>query len=100
MFASINPKIEKMNNELFLNGITIEQLATALNPLIQRVDKSVGTISEDVLLTIEETCGLLSIHKTTLWRHTKSCKLKSYSIVNRVYYKRNEVLEAVKPINH
>jgi excisionase family DNA binding protein len=89
-----------MNNEIFLNGITIEQLATALNPLIHIVDKSVETISEDILLTIEETCVLLSIHKTTLWKHTKCGKLKSYGLGNRLYYKKNEVLEAVKPIKH
>lgn len=89
-----------MKNEIFLNGITIEQLATALNPLIHIVDKSVETISEDILLTIEETCVLLSIHKTTLWKHTKCGKLKSYGLGNRLYYKKNEVLEAVKPIKH
>ena len=89
-----------MENHIFLNGITVEQLATALNPLIDTVDKSVGVISEDILLTIDETCGLLSIHKTTLWKHTKSGKLKSYGLGNRLYYKKNEVLAAVKPINH
>ena len=100
MFAPNNLNIRKMNNEIFLNGITVEQLATALNPLIDTVDKSVGVISEDILLTIDETCKLLSIHKTTLWKHTKSGKLKSYGLGNRLYYKKNEVLAAVKPINH
>ncbi len=100
MFAPNNLKIRKMNNEILLNGITVEQLATALNPLIPIVDNSVETISEDILLTIEQTCKLLSIHKTTLWKHTKCGNLNSYSFGNRIYYKKNEVLEAVKPIKH
>lgn len=52
-----------------------------------------------MLLTRDEVCELLSFNKTSLWKHTKSGKLKSYGIGNRVYYKRHEVLEAVKPIN-
>lgn len=86
-------------NQIFLNGITIEQLAELLKPLVQsQISNHLQT--ENVLLTREEVCTLLSFNKTSLWKHTKSGKLKSYGIGNRVYYKRNEVLEAVKPLNH
>jgi hypothetical protein len=44
--------------------------------------------------------NFFSIHKTTLWKHTKCGMLKSYGLGKRLYYKKNEVLEAVKPINH
>ena len=87
-----------MNNQILLNGITIEELAEALKVLM--FEKTQGKLdSESVLLTRDEVCKLLSFNKTSLWKHTKSGKLKSYGIGNRVYYKRDEVLEAVKPIN-
>lgn len=87
-----------MNNQILLNGITIEQLAEVLKVLMfEKIPEKVN--AENVLLTRDEVCELLSFNKTSLWKHTKSGRLKSYGIGNRVYYKRNEVLEAVKPIN-
>jgi predicted DNA-binding transcriptional regulator AlpA len=87
-----------MNTQIFLNGITLQQLAEAIAPLLQpQVVKQLEPIND--LLTRLEVCQLLSFNKTSLWKHTKSGKLKSYGIGNRVYYKRSEVLEAVKPTN-
>lgn len=85
-------------NQIFLNGITLQQLAEALIPFLksQQLEQSQLAIN---LLTPEEVCMLLSIKRTSLWKHTKSGKLKSYGLGNRVYYKRDEVLFAVKPIN-
>ena len=87
-----------MNSQILLNGITLQQLAEALIPLLklQQV-KQLEPVSE--LLTRDEVCKLLSFNKTSLWKHTKAGKLKSYGIGNRVLYKRSEVLEAVKPLN-
>lgn len=87
-----------MNNQIFLNGITIEQLAEALKPLLQSVSSEQQ--KENVLLTREEVCKLLTINKTSLWKHTKSGRLKSYGIGNRVFYKKNEVLDSITPLNH
>ena len=87
-----------MNSQIFLNGITLEQLAEALKPLLQSVSSEQQT--ENVLLTREEVCKLLTINKTSLWKHTKSGRLKSYGIGNRVFYKRNEVLDSITPLNH
>lgn len=89
-----------MNTKIFLNGITIEELADALKPLLQS-QKTVNETAqtENELLTRLEVCKLLSINKTTLWKHTKSGKLKSLGLGNRVYYKKSEVLEAVKHLN-
>ena len=97
--------------QIFLNVITLQQLAEALAPLLQdknvtkNVEKNVennepNTEPSNDLVTRLQVCELLSINKTSLWKHTKSGKLKSYGIGNRVYYKRSEVLAAVKPINH
>ena len=78
-----------MNSQIFLNGITIEQLAEALKPLLQSISSEQQT--ENVLLTREQVCKLLTINKTSLWKHTNSGRLKSYGIGNRVFYKKNEV---------
>ena len=87
-----------MTEKMFLCGITIEELANALRELLT-VPATVSTRNEDELLTREEACKLLSINKTSLWKHTKSGRLKSYGIGNRVYYKRSELLESIKPLN-
>ncbi len=87
-----------MNNQIFLNGITIEQLAEVLKSmLLVKTQEQIQPVNP--LLTRDEVCELLSFNKTSLWKHTKSGRLKSYGIGNRVYYKRDEVLGAVKPIN-
>lgn len=89
-----------MNSQIFLNGITLEQLADALAPLLMK-PQSVELVDPlNEYIKREEACELLSINLSSLWKHTKSGKLKSYGIGNRVLYKRSEVLEAVKPINH
>jgi len=88
-----------MNSQIFLNGITLQQLAEALAPLMQ--PQSVALLEPlNEYIKRDEACELLSINLSSLWKHTKSGKLKSYGIGNRVLYKRSEVLEAVKPINH
>lgn len=94
-----NPKMVQMNSQILLNGITLEQLAEALVPLLNFAKKE-NENPQNELLTREETCKLLSINKTSLWKHTKSGKLLAYGIGNRVYYKRNEVLESVQPLNY
>lgn len=88
-----------MSAQIFLNGITIEQLVEALKPLLTTSNLTEVTQTESDLITREETCKLLSINKTSLWKHTKSGKLKSYGLGNRVYYKKSEILVSVKPLN-
>ncbi len=86
-----------MNNPIFLNGITLEQLAEALTPLIQASQSAQSHQTE--LIGRKEVCVMLGINLTSLWKHTKSGKLPSYGIGNRVLYKRSEVLDAITPIN-
>lgn len=91
-----------MNTQIFLNGITLEQLAEAVVKLQQQQQQQpvAPPQPENEFITRVEVCKLLNFNKTSLWKHTKSGKLKSYGIGNRVLYRKNEVLEAVKPINH
>ena len=88
-----------MNGQIFLNSITVEQLAEELSKFI-KANKEVPESKGNDYLTREETCELLSINKTTLWKHTKSGKLRSYGLGNRVYYSKSEVLNAITPISH
>lgn len=88
-----------MTEKMFLCGITLEELANALRELLT-APVVVNTSKDDELITREEACKLLSINKTSLWKHTKSGRLKSYGIGNRVYYKKSELLESIKPLNH
>ena len=54
---------------------------------------------DEILLTRLETAKLLKINLTSLWKHTKSGKLISYGIGNRVFYKKDEVLKSLTRIN-
>ena len=54
---------------------------------------------DEIILSRLETAKLLKINLTSLWKHTKSGKLKSYGIGNRVFYKKNEVLKSLTRIN-
>ena len=87
-----------MNTQIFLNGITLEQLAEAVVKLQQQ--PIAPPQPENEFITRDEVCRLLNFNKTTLHKHTRSGKLLSFGIGNRVLYKRSQVLEAVKPINH
>ncbi len=87
-----------MNTQIFLNGITVEQLAEALKPLLGVKTVNEPQQPENDLITRDAVCKLLSITKVTLWKYTRSGKLRSVGIGNRVLYYRSEVLQAVKPL--
>ena len=87
-----------MSTQIFLTGITLRQLAEELIPLLQS-QTTTNSQPEKELMTRDEVCKMLSFNKTSLWKHTRSGKLKSYGIGNRVLYKRSEVLQAVKPLS-
>lgn len=54
---------------------------------------------KEQLLTRTETAKYLKVDSSTLWSWTKKGKLKAYGIGNRVYYKMNEIDEALIRIN-
>lgn len=84
--------------QIFLQGISLQELVDALYPLMQLKQVENPQPLND-LMTRKEVCALLSINFSTLWKHTKSGKLKSLGIGNRVFYSREQVLQAVKPLN-
>jgi excisionase family DNA binding protein len=50
-------------------------------------------------LTRNEVRDLLKVDLSTVHNWTKRGKLKAYGIGNRVYYRRDEVEAAIKPLN-
>ncbi|MDD2986185.1 helix-turn-helix domain-containing protein [Flavobacterium sp.] len=93
-----------LNNSIILQNLTEEQLVKLISQVfteqLKEFKKDFEQTPENDLLTRDEVCKMLNFNKTSLWKHTKSGRLKSYGIGNRVLYKRSEVLEAVKPLNH
>jgi hypothetical protein len=88
-------------HNLILTPISVEELTEkiALKTIELLGLKTQQSQPEKDLMTRKEVCTLLSINFTTLWKHTRSGKLLSSGIGNRVYYSRKQVLEAVKSIN-
>ena len=66
---------------------------------IQHQPKNSDKPAEQIM-TRDEVCDLLQITKSTLWKRTKSGKLKAYEQGRRVYYKRSEVLESLTPLKN
>lgn len=54
----------------------------------------------EVLLSRAEACGLLKVSLTTLWNWTKSNKVIAYSIGNRIFYKKRELLESMTKLRY
>lgn len=78
-----------------------EVILEKLNNIEKAIEnlRTKATNNNEVLLSRVETCELLKINFSTLWKHTKSGKLTSYGIGNRVYYKKAEVLNSIRRIN-
>jgi hypothetical protein len=61
----LNPGAKvQMNTQIFLNGITLQELAAALIPLLQSL-LTAATAAENELMT-HEVCEMLSFNKTSL----------------------------------
>ena len=72
---------------------------------LNSIEKAIERLSttnkneDEILLSRVETCELLKINYSILWKHTKSGKLTSYEIGNRVFYKKEEILKSIKKLN-
>ncbi|MEE1897972.1 helix-turn-helix domain-containing protein [Flavobacterium rakeshii] len=89
-----------MTKSLLINSINVDELQAVLREVVQQ---EIGLLEnkikkEDILLTREEACKLLSVDQSTLWSWTKKGKITAYGIGHRRYYKRSELLEALSSI--
>ncbi len=87
-----------MEAQILFQGCTFQQLVDAITSTLQPQQPNAIPQQESDLISRDEVCKILHFNKTTLNKHTRSGRLKSYSIGNRVLYKRSEVLEAVTPL--
>ena len=51
------------------------------------------------LLTRKQAAELLQVNLSTLWAWTRAKKLNSYGLGNRVFYKKSELFDALRPLN-
>jgi len=83
-----------MKNEIKIVQCTETELKNLINESVNQalsISKESTFQQPEKLLTRQETCEILSINKTTLWRWTKEGKIPSHNIGNRVYYKLSEI---------
>jgi len=73
-----------------INGVRIE---------IENLKKDFLPKEPTEYLTRNEVKDLLKVDLSTIHNWTKRGKLKAYGLGNRVYYKRSEVEEAIKPLS-
>ena len=87
-----------MEAQILFQGCTFSELANSIADILQNQTPLQTQSQESDLISRDEVCDILHFNKTTLHKHTKSGRLQSYSIGNRVLYKRSEILAAVKPL--
>ncbi len=87
-----------MEAQILFQGCTFSELANSIADILQNQTPVQNQTQESDLINRDEVCKILHFNKTTLLKHTKSGRLQSYSIGNRVLYKRSEILAAVKPL--
>ena len=87
-----------MEAQILFQGCTFNELANSIAGILQNQAPTQNQSQESDLINRDEVCKILHFNKTTLHKHTKSGRLQSYAIGNRVLYKRSEILAAVKPL--
>ncbi len=89
-------------NKIVFDVLSKDELKVIISNSIQEVinKNSVKEIKEEELLSREETSNLLKINLSTLWRWTKDGKLSAYGIGNRVFYKKDEILNSLIKIEN
>lgn len=76
-----------------------EIISDGLKTQIEELKKIQSSKDPDELLTRAETAKLLRINLATLWSWSKSGKIESVGIGNRVYYRRSDIDDALIRIN-
>ena len=92
-----------MKTTILLQGISPNQLTAQISLQIieqlQQLKKELlNKSASDELLTRKEACLFLQINETTLWHWTNKGRVTAYGIANKRYYKRSELMEALKPL--
>jgi hypothetical protein len=89
-----------MNAPILLNGITLEELADALKPLLVQQSNVENDISNQDILTPEQVCSFLSLGKTTLNKHSNSGRFERLLLEGKVYYSKAQILQSLKTLKN
>lgn len=91
-----------MNKSILLEILSVEDLEKILrkvfNSSIEELKLKDPFSDSEVLLSRKQACELFQINSTTLWHWTKKGKVLAYGTGNRRYYKKSELLAALKPL--
>ena len=90
-----------MENQIIFQGTTPEALVNLINEnvksqLVELRKELLHKEANEELLTRAQTCKLLQIDSSTLWHWTNKGKVTAHGIANRRYYKRSELIDALK----
>ena len=75
-----------------------ELIKEGVKNLLEDFKTNLAMQNNDELLTREQACDFLQINATTLYHWSNKGRVKAYAIVNRRYYKKSELLEALTPV--
>jgi len=95
-----------MGKTILLHEISPEDLRDMIRQTVREelsaflLEFKVQKDDADVLLSRAEASELLKVSLTTLWNWTKSNKVVAYSIGNRIFYKRKELLESLTKLRY
>lgn len=92
-----------MKNSILLENLNQSDLKQIVkDSLKNEIDQYINRISTNPpveLLTRLEACKFLKIDQSTLWNWTKKGKVKAYGISNRRYYKKDELISCLTPLD-
>ena len=86
--------------KIYLEGMTTEELLQMFREQMERMIIEFSrhlNQDADIILTRNEVCEYLKIDLSTLHLWTKQGRLPVYSIGNRRYFKKSEVLQCLVP---
>jgi len=92
-----------MQTDIILTGISINDfkfiVAECVSNELQKFKPHPDTTPPvDDLIKIDEVAQMFNVSKVTIFAWKKSGKIPFYRIANKIYFKRNEVFDALKKI--
>ena len=92
-----------MQTQILLTGIPVTEFQSLIAETVRNevsfLKQTDSQAQNDELIKLNEVAVLLNVSKVTIHSWKKSGKIPFYRISNKVYFKKNEVLEALKKVN-
>lgn len=89
------------SNQIIFDVLSKEELQDLIGKSLEEVIKnnSKNIPPDQELLTREETCKLLKVDSSTLWRWTNKGSIIAYGIGSRRFYKKQELMSSLIVLN-